>query len=141
MSLFTASNQRMNDILITCISPCTIFVSLLNIFVIMLEIAFMEYHSWYLLSQQHYLPSTHTLLPMSVCMPAVPVPCWLPAAALSVIGSSLTLNGLADFYMSLYNVLFTVLPPMVVGIFDQDVSRSFSLRYPGQLLCYLHEPC
>ena len=37
----------------------------------------------------------------------------------------------ADFYMSLYNVLFTVLPPMIVGIFDQDVSKDLSLRYPG----------
>ncbi|KAK9844803.1 hypothetical protein WJX74_007043 [Apatococcus lobatus] len=36
-----------------------------------------------------------------------------------------------DFYMSLYNVLFTVLPPMIVGIFDQDVSKDLSLRYPG----------
>ncbi|KAK9864093.1 hypothetical protein WJX84_000818 [Apatococcus fuscideae] len=36
-----------------------------------------------------------------------------------------------DFYMSLYNVGFTVLPPLVVGIFDQDVSKDLSRRYPG----------
>ena len=39
----------------------------------------------------------------------------------------------ADFYMSLYNVIFTVLPPLVIGIFDQDVDREMSRLYPGQL--------
>ncbi len=38
----------------------------------------------------------------------------------------------ADFYMSLYNVIFTVLPPLVIGIFDQDVDREISRLYPGQ---------
>jgi len=40
----------------------------------------------------------------------------------------------ADFYMSLYNVIFTVLPPLVIGIFDQDVDREMSRLYPGQPL-------
>ena len=39
----------------------------------------------------------------------------------------------ADFYMSLYNVIFTVLPPLVIGIFDQDVDREMSRLHPGQL--------
>ena len=37
----------------------------------------------------------------------------------------------ADFYMSLYNVIFTVLPPLVIGMFDQDVDRANSRLYPG----------
>ena len=39
----------------------------------------------------------------------------------------------ADFYMSLYNVIFTVLPPLVIGMFDQDVNRESSRLYPGDL--------
>lgn len=35
--------------------------------------------------------------------------------------------------MSLYNVIFTVLPPLVIGIFDQDVDRETSRLYPGGL--------
>lgn len=39
--------------------------------------------------------------------------------------------------MSLYNVIFTVLPPLVIGIFDQDVDRETSRLYPGELpLCW-----
>ena len=34
--------------------------------------------------------------------------------------------------MSLYNVIFTVLPPLVIGIFDQDVDREMSHLYPGK---------
>jgi hypothetical protein len=47
--------------------------------------------------------------------------------------------------MSLYNVIFTVLPPLVIGIFDQDVDREMSHLYPGKrpslicLLLYHHE--
>ncbi len=37
----------------------------------------------------------------------------------------------ADFYMSLYNVIFSVLPPLVIGIFDQDVNREMSRLYAG----------
>ncbi len=40
----------------------------------------------------------------------------------------------ADFYMSLYNVIFTVLPPLIIGMFDQDVDREMSRLYPGALL-------
>lgn len=36
--------------------------------------------------------------------------------------------------MSLYNVIFTVLPPLAIGIFDQDVDREMSRLYPGQLV-------
>jgi len=32
--------------------------------------------------------------------------------------------------LSLYNVLFTVLPPLVIGIFDQFVYARFLDRYP-----------
>lgn len=32
--------------------------------------------------------------------------------------------------LSLYNVVFTVLPPLVIGIFDQFVSARFLDRYP-----------
>ena len=39
-----------------------------------------------------------------------------------------------DFYMSLYNVIFTVLPPLVIGMFDQDVDRQSSRLYPGMPL-------
>ena len=42
--------------------------------------------------------------------------------------------------MSLYNVIFTVLPPLVIGIFDQDVDREMSHLYPGKrpsLTCLL----
>jgi hypothetical protein len=33
--------------------------------------------------------------------------------------------------MTLYNVIFTALSPIVVGIFDRDVSREQALRFPG----------
>lgn len=36
-----------------------------------------------------------------------------------------------EFYISIYNVVFTVLPPVIVGIFDQDVPREACYRYPG----------
>jgi len=32
--------------------------------------------------------------------------------------------------LSLYNVLFTVLPPVVIGVFDQFVSARILDRYP-----------
>ncbi|KAG0584958.1 hypothetical protein M758_3G246700 [Ceratodon purpureus] len=35
-----------------------------------------------------------------------------------------------DWFQSLYNVLFTALPVIVVGIFDQDVNARTSKRYP-----------
>ncbi|GMH35862.1 hypothetical protein BSKO_03730 [Bryopsis sp. KO-2023] len=35
-----------------------------------------------------------------------------------------------DFYMSLYNVIFTSLAPLAVGLLDQDVDRQTSLRFP-----------
>lgn len=36
-----------------------------------------------------------------------------------------------DFYMSLYNVIFTSLAPLAVGLLDQDVDRVSSLQFPG----------
>ncbi|KAK4261232.1 hypothetical protein QN277_004260 [Acacia crassicarpa] len=36
-----------------------------------------------------------------------------------------------DWYQSLYNVIFTALPVIVVGLFDKDVSASLSRKYPG----------
>ena len=37
----------------------------------------------------------------------------------------------ADFYMSLYNVVFTALMPLIVGTMDIDVNRESSRKYPG----------
>jgi len=37
----------------------------------------------------------------------------------------------ADFYMSLFNVVFTMLAPLVIGTIDQDVNRATSLSHPG----------
>ena len=33
--------------------------------------------------------------------------------------------------MSLYNVVFTALTPLVVGTMDSDVNREMSRKYPG----------
>ena len=38
----------------------------------------------------------------------------------------------ADFYMSGYNVVFTMLPPLLVGILDQDVDRAHISKFPGE---------
>ncbi|KAJ4961143.1 hypothetical protein NE237_021053 [Protea cynaroides] len=35
-----------------------------------------------------------------------------------------------DWYMSLYNVLFTSLPVIALGVFDQDVSARLCLKFP-----------
>ncbi|KAL5540604.1 hypothetical protein UlMin_043179 [Ulmus minor] len=35
-----------------------------------------------------------------------------------------------DWYMSFYNVFFTSLPVIALGVFDQDVSARFCLKYP-----------
>ncbi|KAF7829418.1 phospholipid-transporting ATPase 3 [Senna tora] len=35
-----------------------------------------------------------------------------------------------DWFQSLYNVIFTALPVIIVGLFDKDVSASLSLKYP-----------
>ncbi|KAF5457253.1 hypothetical protein F2P56_021367 [Juglans regia] len=35
-----------------------------------------------------------------------------------------------DWYMSFYNVFFTSLPVIALGVFDQDVSARFCLEYP-----------
>lgn len=35
-----------------------------------------------------------------------------------------------DWYMSFYNVFFTSLPVIALGVFDQDVSARLSLKYP-----------
>lgn len=37
----------------------------------------------------------------------------------------------ADFYMSLYNVVFTAMMPLIVGTMDIDVNREMSRKYPG----------
>ncbi|XP_054809122.1 phospholipid-transporting ATPase 3-like isoform X3 [Prosopis cineraria] len=36
-----------------------------------------------------------------------------------------------DWFQSLYNVIFTALPVIIVGLFDKDVSASLSRKYPG----------
>ncbi|XP_057466230.1 LOW QUALITY PROTEIN: putative phospholipid-transporting ATPase 9 [Actinidia eriantha] len=35
-----------------------------------------------------------------------------------------------DWYLSFYNVLFTSLPVIALGVFDQDVSANFCLKFP-----------
>ncbi|CAL5188826.1 unnamed protein product [Lathyrus oleraceus] len=35
-----------------------------------------------------------------------------------------------DWFQSLYNVFFTALPVIIVGLFDKDVSASLSMKYP-----------
>uniref|UniRef100_A0A804PBN0 Phospholipid-transporting ATPase n=1 Tax=Zea mays TaxID=4577 RepID=A0A804PBN0_MAIZE len=35
-----------------------------------------------------------------------------------------------DWFQSLYNVIFTALPVIIVGLFDKDVSASLSKKYP-----------
>lgn len=35
-----------------------------------------------------------------------------------------------DFYMAMYNVVFTLAMPLVVGWFDRDVDKSYGLRFP-----------
>ncbi|GFH12108.1 phospholipid-transporting ATPase [Haematococcus lacustris] len=35
-----------------------------------------------------------------------------------------------DFYMTLFNVIFTALTPIVIGMFDRDLDRNIALRYP-----------
>lgn len=36
-----------------------------------------------------------------------------------------------DWFQSLYNVIFTALPVIMVGLFDKDVSASLSKKYPA----------
>ncbi|CAG9461573.1 unnamed protein product [Pedinophyceae sp. YPF-701] len=36
-----------------------------------------------------------------------------------------------QFYIGLYNVIFTALPPVIVGVLDQDVDRKTCHHYPG----------
>ena len=33
--------------------------------------------------------------------------------------------------MSLYNVVFTAVPPLIIGLLDEDVNKSMSSRYAG----------
>lgn len=35
-----------------------------------------------------------------------------------------------DWFMTFYNVFFTSLPPIALGVFDQDVSARFCLKFP-----------
>ncbi|KAL4398183.1 hypothetical protein HN51_002792 [Arachis hypogaea] len=35
-----------------------------------------------------------------------------------------------DWFQSSYNVIFTALPVIIVGLFDKDVSASLSKKYP-----------
>ena len=37
----------------------------------------------------------------------------------------------SDVYMTLFNVVFTALTPIVIGIFDRDVDREKGLQYPA----------
>lgn len=35
-----------------------------------------------------------------------------------------------DFYMTLFNVIFTAAAPLVVGWFDRDLDKDYGLRFP-----------
>jgi hypothetical protein len=35
-----------------------------------------------------------------------------------------------DFYMTLFNVIFTSLTPFVIGVFDRDVDKAACMRFP-----------
>jgi phospholipid-transporting ATPase len=35
-----------------------------------------------------------------------------------------------DFYMTLFNVVFTAAAPLVVGWFDRDLDKNMGLKYP-----------
>ncbi|BAU01003.1 hypothetical protein VIGAN_11015400 [Vigna angularis var. angularis] len=39
-----------------------------------------------------------------------------------------------DWYMSFYNVCFTSLPVIALGVFDQDVSAKLCLKVQGKLI-------
>ncbi|MEW5306196.1 MAG: hypothetical protein WDW36_008680 [Sanguina aurantia] len=36
-----------------------------------------------------------------------------------------------DTYMTLYNVIFTSVLPLIIGMFDRDMDRPWALKYPG----------
>lgn len=36
-----------------------------------------------------------------------------------------------DVYMSLFNVVFTVAAPLVVGWFDRDLDKQYGIKYPA----------
>ncbi|KAL2505179.1 putative phospholipid-transporting ATPase 8 [Abeliophyllum distichum] len=46
-----------------------------------------------------------------------------------------------DWYMSLYNVFFTSLPVIALGVFDQDVSARLCLQYPLLYQEGVHDIC
>ena len=35
-----------------------------------------------------------------------------------------------DVYMTLFNVIFTALTPIIIGIFDRDLDREAGYKYP-----------
>ena len=37
----------------------------------------------------------------------------------------------SDVYMTLFNVVFTALTPIIIGIFDRDVDRDMAMHYPA----------
>jgi magnesium-transporting ATPase (P-type) len=37
----------------------------------------------------------------------------------------------SDVYMTLFNVVFTALTPIVIGLFDKDVDKGMCLKYPA----------
>lgn len=39
-----------------------------------------------------------------------------------------------DWFLSLYNVFFTSLPVLALGVFDQDVSARFCLKVKAETL-------
>lgn len=46
-----------------------------------------------------------------------------------------------DYYMSLYNVIFTSLVPLAIGILDQDVDRAACMEFPGLYLQVQRNKC
>ena len=53
---------------------------------------------------------------------------------LFVINAFTTFSGqyiYSDVYMTLFNVLFTSLTPIIIGVFDKDVDREMGMKYPA----------
>jgi magnesium-transporting ATPase (P-type) len=53
---------------------------------------------------------------------------------LFVVNAFTTFSGqyiYSDVYMTLFNVIFTALTPIVIGIFDRDVDREMAYKYPA----------
>ncbi len=65
------------------------------------------------------------------CLSCILASCSALAQLLDIVTMTGFAPAPADFYMSLYNVVFTALTPLIVGTMDCDVNREMSRKYPG----------